>query len=137
MPLGHQLSMFQQRRYQDGHRDGGIRMARDHGSVLRDLAPALRFFEGAARKTAPMRRVRDALNGVLVAGDSGVHDDGGHFGLLNEVLGRASTEINYTGGFRFRDDAGGLHNVADHVESKVMAALIAIGRDADADGAVG
>src|ERR1019366_2498444 len=112
-------------------------MAGHHGSILRDLAPALCFFEGAAGKAAPMRRIGDALHCVFVPGDAGVHDDGGHLRLLDEILGSASAEINDAGGFRLSDDTGGLHYRADHVERESITALVTIGRDADSDGAVG
>ncbi len=39
--------------------------------------------------------------------------------------------------FGLGDDARGLHHVADHVERETIPARVAIGRDADADGAVG
>src|ERR1700733_10476384 len=84
-----------------------------------------------------MRRVRDALNCILVSGDAGVHDDGRYFGLLHEILGRSSAEIDDAGGFRLRHDLRGFHYVADHIECEAIAAFIAIRRDTDTDGAVG
>src|SRR5580658_5196149 len=98
-------------------------MTRHHRSVFGDLAPALSLFKSAAGETAPMWRVSDALDGVLVAGDAGVHDDGRHLGLLHEVLRCAAAEVDDPRGFRFRDDSSGLHHVANDIEGEAIASF--------------
>ena len=87
--------VFRKRRNQDRHGDGGIAVHGHHAGIVSDFAPALRFFQRAAGKPAPMRGVGYDLHRVLVAFGGVAHERRRDFRLLHEVLGCSAAEINH------------------------------------------
>ena len=70
---------------------------RSQAGIRRKLAPALCFFKSASGEASPVGGVRGDLEGILVAAGGLANEGGGDFGLLDEILGCASAEVDDAG----------------------------------------
>src|SRR3990172_6660623 len=106
----------------DQHRESDRRVAvnADLRCPWQYLAPGLSLFEGAAAQSSPMWRIGGDLYGIAVPGELAWHEDGR---LLDEVLGRATAEIDHPSLRGRIDNLRQLQRISDHVEENHFAVL--------------
>ena len=73
-------------------------MTIDEASVVSDLTPTLRLGKGAAGKPAPVGRISDNLQSVLVSVMRRTNERGSDFGLVDEIFGGTAAEVNHRAG---------------------------------------